>query len=101
MEEERPTFDLLIKYKGKEVLTGESSQGTSQQEIQGVGKLAPKTIRKVEKGKEKISDFANITTEEIDTSVPPPSPPHDVFREDEVAEVLVDLDRAIIPSVIP
>lgn len=32
---------------------------------------------------------------------PPPSPPHDAFREDEVAEVLVDIDRAIIPSVIP
>lgn len=33
--------------------------------------------------------------------MPPPSPPHDGLKKDEDTEVLIDLDREIIPSVIP
>lgn len=69
-------------------------------ETQGVGQPSLKVVRKVEKGKAKIFDFVDITVEEIDTSVPPPSPPHDAFREDEATKVLANMDRAIIPSVI-
>lgn len=50
--------------------------------------------------KAKISDFACVL-EYFDTSVPPPSPPRDTFHDDEATKVLDDMDRAIIPSIIP
>lgn len=37
----------------------------------------------------------------MDSSVPPPSPPHEAFKDDEANEVLLDSDREIIRSVIP
>ncbi|XP_059066371.1 uncharacterized protein LOC131857687 [Cryptomeria japonica] len=49
-------------------------------------------IRRIEKGKAKISDFADVIGTEIDTSVQPPSPPRETFKDDEVTEVLMDLD---------
>lgn len=102
MFEERP-IDIspkVYKVKGKTTVVEESSQGASQQEIHKEGQHTIEKIRRLERGKAKILDFANVP-EEINSSVPQPSTPHETFKEDEVVEVLNDHDRAIIPSVIP
>ncbi|XP_059076732.1 uncharacterized protein LOC131875994 [Cryptomeria japonica] len=95
------TKPVALTSSGKEILEEGPPQGSPQQDPQKGAKPTIEVKRRIEKGKAKISDFANVIEGEMDSSVPPPSPPHEAFKDDEVAEVLLDLDREIIPSVIP
>lgn len=93
-----------VEYKGKpidpapkaqtEEAPAESSKGGAQKD-EGV---TIDQVRKIERGKAKISDFAYIQ-EDFDTLVLPPSPPRETFQ-DANAKVFNDLDRALIPSTI-
>lgn len=82
MEYKEKPIDPSPKAQIVEEASVESSKGGVQKDK----KVASEQVKKIEKGKAKISDFVDVQ-EDFDNVVRPPSAPRDTFQDDANAKV--------------